>query len=190
MHSSTVVRAALVAVAVSLAGSSADAEVLLTIDATNQAAVTITATSGRSALSSTGENFRLVLRDSQPQLRDAFVNTTGDLRTAQGSYDYGQVQQFDDAAAPGVQLVRIPSIRQTQTFVAGEVAFLGTETADLSTFSLNPIGGTYDIEILNNFGQPTGQIVGQYTLIVPEPAGLSLVMIGVAPMLRRRRRAR
>lgn len=180
----------LISLSLLAAFGAAHAQILLTVDYSNPLVTTIFATDGLAALSSSGDSFRIRLRDFFTSGVSGAGGLAGDLRTATGSYTYNQ-------AFPGLTDSRSLLFFQgsggiTQTFVAGQRAFLGSGTKNLSGFSAQLRTTTFvgDIEILNGFNNPTGQIVGQYaTTAVPEPATMTALALGAAALLRRRKKS-
>ena len=175
-----------------LAVGAAHAQILLNIDMTDPAVTTITSTGGSSLVSSSAAGFRIRLVDFYASFPGgafgAVMPNSGNLAPAQSTQSYNAV--FRSSSDPHLTINRgSPSF--VQTFVAGQQAFSGSMTANLSEgsafFRTSSFVG--NIELVNDFGVPTGQIVGQYSLTaVPEPATMTALGLGAVALVRRRRR--
>lgn len=169
----------------------AQADILLNLDATNPAAVTINSTTGLSTITDGGVNFmvRLIGAAGNPG-STASSSIGGTLNTLSGAYAYDFALVAGGSSNLDLQHLFGGS---TESFTAGQRAFTGSGTVSLSGFGLPGSDLIGDIHLLNNFRQDTGEVLGQYTMhvnAVPEPATLAFGIPALAFFIRKRRAAR
>jgi len=139
-------------------------ELLLTVDASNPAAVVFTPTSGKASASSSGTGYGILLHGTiaadGPIVQ--VISPNGSLlKPASGGLE------FNLYGDEGAALFAVAGGLSTQVFTAGSVAFAGTTTMDLSFLDFVTNSFTGNIEIRDNFGQHTGIIIGQFQFIAP-----------------------
>ncbi len=170
----------------------AQADILLNLDTTNPAAVTINSTTGLSAFTDGGGNFmvRLMGAAGNPGSSSSSSSIGGTLNTLNGGYAYNLALVVSGSSDLDLQHGAGGS---TESFTAGQRAFTGSGTVSLSAFVLPGSDLIGDIHLLNNFRQDTGEVLGQYTMhvnAVPEPTTLAFGIPALAFFIRKRRAAR
>ena len=191
----TTFRAALSAAAaatLSAAGitATADAQIVLTVDASDPSAVVLTGT-GVEASSESSLRGAVIQMDaffdlerSAPLVEDVIFGENP-LRPAQGGavYDlFYRFREFVEFNGGG---------RQTQTFILGEAALIGTTVLDLSDYGLFSDDFIGEINVRDQDGNTVPETyVGQfaYTAPIPEPASAALLGLAGLATLRRRTR--
>ncbi|TWT91783.1 PEP-CTERM motif protein [Botrimarina colliarenosi] len=155
---------------------SADADVLLLIDVTNPSAVTIQSTDGL-VLNTVGNG-------SPVDLADFFTADTGFHEAPMSGdlsrFSNGELFTVYRNTSTTLQLFSGAGFNFGE-FTAGQLAFNGTGTLDLSALSLPGPGATGDI---NGFRE----LMGTWQVVpVPEPSSLALLGLGGLMLLRRRK---
>jgi hypothetical protein len=176
-------RLSIVLVVLALAAQARANIPLLTIDATNPADTIITATSGDSAASNNNTAYSLLLMNTGIPSSGSGNDISGNFGPAAGG-----TYNFASTGSVSGSLEINGGGGLDQIFTAGDRAFVGQSTVDLSFLTFPTTGVTGNIDIRDDFGNDTGIVVGQYELIVPEPTSLSLLAFGGLALLRRRSR--
>ncbi len=183
-----------VGVAVALLTTGAYADDLLIVDLTVTDEVTITATDGLSAVTASGSNFTGFYFEnfyggSGGPLSGALV--FGDLTTAENPSD-GSPSIFRGGSGtdPGLNVWSF-STDGTVTFTAGSLAFVGSATWGLdpeeyADMLAGSTSGNLYFPADTEDDIAGADLLGTYT-VIPEPATLSLLGLGLALGLRRRR---
>jgi hypothetical protein len=160
--------------------AAAHGDVLLTVDITSPTAVVISSTGGAASASISGVTYKCQLDGSIVSGTNSSYPLTGNLASSLGDAVYGSVLvRSGTALSPG------NFGGQTLTFTAGQQAFTGAGSANLSDLTFAPVGTVGDIRVLNNFGGDTGVIVGQYR-IIPAPGAAVIGLTGLLALRRRR----
>jgi hypothetical protein len=169
-----------------VSASPASAAILLTVDATNPSAIVFTPTGLAPDVSSSGGGFGLLLHGAMATDGPSSLQTPPQADPFRAAVSGSTYVNYGDQ---GDAIRMIVGGAQTQTFVAGSPAFIGTTTVDLSFLDFVTASLVGDIEIRDNFGAATGVIIGQYQFIapIPEPTTLVLSGLGVGTLLLRRR---
>jgi hypothetical protein len=140
------------------------------IDASNPAAVTFSGTLAPALANSTGQGFAVVFEGSllgSPQLASF---ATGNFAATQSNYRYGVLSPArPNVVSPDGGLRLTCCGNQTQTFIAGQPAFSGLSTFNLSAFPIATTGRTGNILVSDDNGNTTATVVGQYSYTVPGP---------------------
>jgi CSLREA domain-containing protein len=140
-------------------GSPAQAQnILFTIDATNPSSTVITATSGLSEASYSQQGSSIFL----PSLRF----TTRNFSFLTGNFGAAQQQRFNLLGDPSGGVV-FSAGNVNQAYIAGQVAFSGSSTANLSSLGVPTSNLIGDIVVRDDFGQVTGIVLGQFQYIAP-----------------------
>ena len=188
-----VLKTAALAAAFSLLALPAKAAVLLTVDVSDPSMVTFTATGAASeadAATDSVEGFSLL--DFFTSTRSLGIGTiTGTLTSVQGDAPVTNASAFSLNTA-----LNLYDGFDTGSFVfeAGETAFSGSVTLDLSAFAdLLPAAGSMGrIAIGSSFRTgPFGSGFGDYLVVntVPLPAAAPLMVLGLIGLRTMRRRA-
>jgi hypothetical protein len=176
----------------SLAGA-AQAEDLLLIDLSTPNQITITATTGASAVTTTASNFNGVYMDGFYGGAGAGLVTTlvsGNLTTFANPSDFSP-SLFRGVNDPGLNLWSF-STAATVNFTAGQQAFTGSATWTMTAdhYANMLAGGTSgniyaDADTVDDIS--SARLIGQWR-VVPTPAALSLLGVGGLVGAARRRR--
>lgn len=172
----------LITIAGAFAASVANADILLTIDTTNPAAVVISATSGLSAVTASNSSYGLQLFDalSAPAANSGVFGAQS-LAGANGGRVQNYVFGFVGTANIGIS----GPGNQPNNYIAGTQAFVGSWTGNLSFLSFAPAGTIGDIRFYGVNSVDTGIVLGQYQ-IVPAPGAAAV--LGLAGLVATRRR--
>ncbi len=170
------------------------ADVLLTLDLSVTDQITITATDGFSAVTTTGsDGIGLYFADfwgGDGSCTSTFFATGDELCTAENASDGGGLLYRSGTDDPGLNFFGWTDDTST-TFTAGSLAFTGSTTWTLSpeTYA-NMISGASSGDLYfpaDDVGDlPSAMILGTYEVFVPAPGALAL--LGIAGLARRRRR--
>jgi hypothetical protein len=172
--------------------ATASADVLIEIDNSVADQLTITATTGLSAVDASGSNFTGILLDG---FLGGASGTPGE--TIVGTADFGTFNEGSDGTPDffvsggsdtGFNIWTFGGA-STLTFTAGTQAFVGSVTIDVSsTFFADIVGTTGEIYFpADDSGDIAGaQSLGQYR-VVPAPGALALLGLGGIAAGRRRR---
>jgi hypothetical protein len=172
----------IVAFVLSIAGE-AGADMLLTIDATNPSDTIFDATNGLSAVTNDNKGYSLLLENTGiSDTQNEFYDLNGNLGPAEGG-GYGEIFTHSGSGTPNLNGGNFQ-----QDFTQGQTALTGESTVDLSSLTFPTTDVIGNIDLRDNFGGDTGIVIGQYKLIVPEPASLGLLTFGGLAMLHRRPR--
>jgi hypothetical protein len=181
-------------------GSHAQAQsLLLMINDSNPAAVTITATTGAALASSSNQRFDIGfdLTNFYPNSVFQDVTDSGSSLTTfiDGTPFYNDTQSDDLSTSGSFVDLSIYSNGQVsdQDFVAGTQAFTGTLTLNLSEDNLGnpvalPANGTVGQIFVGSTGlfQPTPTLIGTYVVsntATPEPSQVALLLAGGLALL-------
>ncbi|WP_144036924.1 hypothetical protein [Synechococcus sp. MW101C3] len=140
------------------------------IDASNPAAVTFSGTLAPALANSTGQGFAVVFEGTLlGSLRFASL-TPGSFAANQSNYRYGILSAAQpNAVSPDGGLRLTCCGNQTQTFIAGQTAFSGLSTFNLTPFPIATTDRTGNILVSDINGNTTATVVGHYSYIVPGP---------------------
>lgn len=186
--------AAVLAAATLVTSASADHELTVDLSVPNQ--VTISATDGVALATVSGsDGTGVYLADFYTTPQTTFLNETlvsGDLTNFLNPSD-DSPNLFRNGASDerGLNIFSFSS-DDTVDFVAGTQAFIGSATFALEAddyadmLAGNSAGDIY-FPADDDGDLGTATIIGAYTVVVPEPASLSLLGLGGLTLLRRRR---
>lgn len=174
-------------------GTMAQAQVLLTVDISNPANVTVTATGANAAVndSSAQDFLGFTLIGFLTGDSNALTGVGGTLEADGADGPYDQVFALDYAAGdlsagPDLNLF-VSAGSGTQIFSTSSPAFTGVLAGNLSVFAalLPSSGHSGAIQV---GGGPSGSVLGTYT-VVPEPSTFLLATAtwGISLIFRRRR---
>jgi hypothetical protein len=174
-------------VAASACVTTANAQVLLTVDITNPSAAMISTTGAAAAASSSGSNYSVrldgfFLPGTPNNLTFASAST---LRSSLGN----NVLSFTYWFGVNNSLRLSTSAGTTQTFVAGQQAFTGSLTSNISFGQSRAVGYVGDIYVV---GSPnsveTGIVIGQYQIVPAPTTAAAMGLLALTATARRRRR--
>lgn len=185
--------------------SAISSPILLTINDSNPAAVTITATGFAAAVNdgtkpaSSGVDLLGFFSSNVPGLFGQLL-LGSNLSGGNSGVSYNDVRgdNFSTSGGNSVDFrlsldISSPGSGNTQTFSTSQPAFTGTWTIDLSALGINgsalPSPGTTG-DILSGFSGDTGAIIGQWEIApVPEPGMGGLLVLGsiIGTIIRRRK---
>jgi hypothetical protein len=185
-----------------ISGNAAQAQILLTIDDSNPAATIITAT-GIGPVSSAGPTLILEGIDLTSFFTSPLSNfptfpvTSSSLTVGNGSSDLTFNEAVNDNES--LQDVDLSLYNNDPTgtisFTAGDPAFVGTLTLDLSSSTSLPAAGAKGTIVTGYSGSASNTVIGQWQVAsaaaVPEPStwGLVLGSVALLALVRRFRRA-
>ena len=184
-----------VAVSVALLATGAYADDLLVVDLSVTDQVTVFATDGLSAIDSSGSDTTGVYFEDFYGVAGGALSASlvfGDLTNAENPSD-GSPSIFRGGAGtdPGLNIWSWSS-DSTVTFTAGSLAFVGSATYDLDPgeyadmLAGNMSGDLYfPADTVDDI--PNADLLGTYRVIVPEPATLSFLVLGLGLVVRKRR---
>ena len=174
-------------VAASACVTTANAQVLLTVDTTNPTAAIISTTGAAAAASSSGVNFSVrldgVFSTGGPDIGN--FPTASTLRSTLGNNVFGAGAR--DSLGNSLRLSAFGG--NLQSFVAGQQAFTGSMTLDISFAPTRPVGYIGDIYVVgspNSF--ETGIVIGQYQIIPAPTTAAAMGLLALTATARRRRR--
>jgi hypothetical protein len=177
-------------IASSLLGTctTAQAALVLTVDATDPHAVVFVGLDALSEGTSSGTGYGILLLGAV-QADNAFGELNPPGRTL-GPAAGGVYNAFSER---GTSIDINGGGLLNQVFTTGLRAFAGQTTVDLSLMQFPATSVTGDIHVRNDFGNDIGILIGQYSLTVagvPEPSTLALGAIAAFGALRLRQRRR
>lgn len=174
-------RTALAFAAAASITAAASADILLTVDITNPAAVVISTTGGASSVTTAEQGRQVALLGALAAPAPSSIGNllTGNL-TASNGRTYNSAFQLS-----GQSNVLISGSNQFQAFTQGQQAFFGSSTVNLSFpqfIGFAPVGTVGDIVIWDSFTP----VIGQYQ-IIPAPGAAAALGLAALAATRRRR---